>query len=88
VSWLRVTPEEGMRGATVSLDLACLDTLGTVRSPVLDIGMLQGDFAGHQPWHHTGTATVQANAAPGQYPISVTCGTETLSAEFTVVPPR
>ncbi|MGH3821747.1 MAG: hypothetical protein ACRDRA_02715 [Pseudonocardiaceae bacterium] len=86
VSWLRVSPQEGLRGATVSLDVACLDTPGTVRSPVLDLGALQPDPAGHQPWHQTGTATVRSDAAPGQYPISVTCGTETLSAAFTVVP--
>lgn len=86
VSWLRVAPQEGLRGATVSLDVACLDILGPVRSPVLDVGALQGDPAGHQPWHQTGTATVHADAAPGQYPISATCGTETLSSAFTVVP--
>jgi hypothetical protein len=86
VSWLRVAPQEGLRGATVSLDVACLDNLGTVHSPVLDIGALQADPAGHQPWHLTGTATVHSDAAPGQYPISATCGSENLSAVFTVVP--
>jgi hypothetical protein len=68
------------------LDVACLDNLGTVRSPVLDIGALQPDPAGHQPWHLLGTATVHSDAAPGQYPISATCGAATLTAAFTVVP--
>jgi hypothetical protein len=86
VSWLRVAPQEGLRNATVSLDVACLDNLGPVRSPVLDIGALEPDPAGHQPWHRTGTATVHSDAAPGQYPITATCGTEELSAVFTVVP--
>jgi hypothetical protein len=86
VNWLRVEPQEGLRNARLSLDVACLDILGTVRSPVLDIGALQPDPAGHQPWHLTGSATVRSDAALGRYPISVTCGTETLSTEFTVVP--
>ena len=86
VSWLRVAPQEGLRGARVSLDVACLDDLGPVHSPVLDIGALQPEPAGHQPWHRTGTATVHPDAAPGQYSISATCGAEMLSAAFTVVP--
>ncbi|MGH3693691.1 MAG: hypothetical protein ACRDRX_06810 [Pseudonocardiaceae bacterium] len=86
VSWLRVAPQEGLRGATVLLDVACLDNLGPVRSPVLDVGALASDPAGHQPWHQTGSATVHFSATPGSYPISVTCGTEQLSAVFTVVP--
>lgn len=86
VSYLRVTPEEGRANATVTLDVACLDTLGPVRSPVLDIGALQADPAGHQPWRQTGTATVRSDATPGEYEISATCGTETLLAVFTVEP--
>lgn len=86
MSWLRVAPQEGLRGSTVSLDVACLDNLSAVRSPVLDVGPLAGDPAGHQPWHQTGTATVHFDATPGPYPISATCGTEQLSAVFTVVP--
>ncbi len=86
MNWLRVAPQEGLRGATVSLDVACLDNLGAVRSPVLDVGPLAGDPAGHQPWHLTGSATVHFDATPGAYPISATCGTEQLSAVFTVVP--
>jgi hypothetical protein len=86
VSWLRVSPQEGLRGATVSLDVACLDNLGAVRSPVLEVGALKGDPDGHQPWHLTGTATVRSDAAPGQYPVSANCGTDQLSAAFTVVP--
>jgi hypothetical protein len=30
VSWLRVSPEQGAPGSAVSLDVACLDTLGVV----------------------------------------------------------
>lgn len=86
MSWLRVAPQEGLRNARVSLDVACQDKLGTVHSPVLDIGALQPDPMGHQPWHLTGTATVHSDAAPGQYSISATCGAEMLSAAFTVVP--
>ncbi len=86
VSWLRVSPQEGLRGATVSLDVACLDNLGAVRSPVLEVGALKGSPDGHQPWHLTGTATVRSDAAPGRYPVSATCGTDQLSADFTVVP--
>lgn len=85
-SWLRVSPQEGLRGATVSLDVACLDNLGAVRSPVLEIGALKGDPDGHQPWHLTGTATVRSDAAPGQYPVSADCGNDQLSAAFTVIP--
>jgi hypothetical protein len=86
VSWLRVAPQEGLRGATVKVDVACLDDLGAVHSPVLDIGALQPDPNGHQPWHLFGTATVRPDAALGSYPVSVACGTQQLSATFTVVP--
>lgn len=86
VSWLRLSPEEGLRGATVSLDVACLDNPGAVHSPVLDVGGLTSNPDGHQPWHLTGTATVHSDAAPGRYPVSATCGTDELSATFTVVP--
>jgi hypothetical protein len=74
----------------VSLDVACLDGLGAVRSPVLDIGALKGNPDGHQPWNVFGTATVRPDAAPGQYQISARCGASELSAAFTVVaaPPR
>ncbi|HEV7830105.1 MAG TPA: hypothetical protein VGP04_14905 [Pseudonocardiaceae bacterium] len=81
-----MSPQEGLRGATVSLDVACLDNLGPVRSPVLEVGALKGDPDGHQPWHLTGTATVRSDAAPGQYPVSANCGTDQLYAAFTVVP--
>ena len=86
MSWLRLSPQEGLRGATVKLDVACLDELGPVHSPVLDVGALQPDPNGHQPWHMFGTATVRPDAAFGPYPVSVTCGTQQLSATFTVVP--
>jgi hypothetical protein len=85
-SWLRLSPQEGLRGATVSLDVACLDNLGVVRSPVLEVGALRSDPDGHQPWHLTGTATVRSDAVPGQYPVSANCGNDQLSAVFTVVP--
>jgi len=86
VSWLRVSPEQGAPGATVSLDVACLDNLGAVHSPVLDIGALKGNPEGHQPWHLFGTATVRSDAASGRYQISATCGADELSTAFTVVP--
>ena len=86
MSWLRVSPEEGLRGATVVLEVACPDNLGAVRSPVLDIGALKNSPDGHQPWHLTGTATVHSDAAPGRYPVSATCGPDQLSTDFTVVP--
>ena len=86
VSWLRVAPQEGLRGATVKLDVACLDDLGAVNSPVLDVGALQPDPNGHQPWHLLGTATVRPDAAPGAYPVSANCGNQQLRATFTVVP--
>ena len=86
MSWLRLSPQEGLRGATVKLDVACLDDLGPVRSPVLDVGALQPDPNGHQPWHVFGTATVRPDAPLGAYPVSATCGTQQLSATFTVVP--
>jgi hypothetical protein len=86
MSWLRVAPQEGLRGATVKVDVACLDDLGAVHSPVLDIGALQPDPNGHQPWHLFGTAMVRPDAAPGSYPVSAACGAQQLSATFTVVP--
>jgi hypothetical protein len=86
VSWLRVSPPQGAPGSTVSLDVACLDNLGAVRSPVLDIGALKGNPDGHQPWHLSGTATVRSGADPGRYQISAPCGADELSAAFTVVP--
>ncbi|MBV8539034.1 MAG: hypothetical protein JO364_05475 [Pseudonocardiales bacterium] len=85
VNALTVSPEQGAPGSAVSLDLACLDNLGAVRSPVLDIGALRGNPEGHQPWHLFGTATVRSDAAPGRYRISATCGATTLAAAFTVV---
>jgi len=85
VSWLRVAPEQGTANSAVSLDVACLDNLGAVQSPVLDIGPLQGNPDGHQPWHLFGTATVRPDAAPGRYRVSATCGTSELSTVFTVV---
>ncbi len=86
VSWLRVSPEQGAAGSAVSLDVACLDDLGAVRSPVLDIGLLKGNPDGHQPWRLFGTATVRADVAPGRYRISATCGASELFTGFTVVP--
>jgi hypothetical protein len=85
VSWLRVSPEQGAPGAAVSLDVACLDSLGTVHSPVLGIGALKASPEGHQPWHLTGPATVRPDAKPGRYPVSVMCGAGALSATFSVV---
>ena len=85
VSWLRVTPAQGTASSTVALDVACLDNLGTVQSPVLDVGPLQGHPEGHQPWHLFGTATVRPDAAPGRYRVSATCGASELSTDFTVV---
>jgi hypothetical protein len=86
-NWLRVTPQQGTPGSTVSLDLACLDNVGVVHSPVLDIGALKGNPEGHQPWRLFGTATVRSNAVSGQYQISTTCGADELSTEFTVIAP-
>lgn len=90
VSWLRVAPEQGTPNSVVSLDVACLDNLGAVQSPVLDIGPLQDNPEGHQPWHLFGTATVRPDAAPGRYRVSATCGASELSTDVTVVavPPR
>jgi hypothetical protein len=85
-SWLRLSPQEGLRNATVKLDVACLDDLGAVRSPVLDVAALQPDPNGHQPWHLFGTATVRPDAPFGTFPVSATCGTQQLTATFTVVP--
>ncbi|MGH3719784.1 MAG: hypothetical protein ACRDRI_13300 [Pseudonocardiaceae bacterium] len=85
VNALTVSPEQGAPGSAVSLDVACLDNLGLVRSLVLDIGALKGDPEGHQPWHLFGTATVRSDAAPGRYQISAACGATELSAAFTVV---
>lgn len=87
VSWLRVSPEQGAAGSAVSLDVACLDNLGAAHSPALDIGPLQGNPDGHQPWRVSGTATVRSDTAPGRYRISATCGAGELSTGFTVVPP-
>jgi hypothetical protein len=84
-SWLRVSPQQGAAGSTVSLDVACLDNLGAVHSPVLDVGDLKGNPEGHQPWRLFGTATVRPNAAAGQYQISTTCGARELSTPFTVI---
>ncbi len=88
VSWLKVDPQQGVPGAAVALDVACLDNLGIVHSPVLDIGALNGDPEGHQPWHQFGTATVRSDASPGRHQIVATCGAEELSTAFTVVPSR
>jgi hypothetical protein len=85
-SWLRLSPQEGLRNATVKLDVACLDDLGAVHSPVLDVAALQPDPNGHQPWHLFGTATVRPDAPFGTFPVSATCGTQQLTATFTVVP--
>lgn len=85
VNWLKVSPEQGAPGSAVSLDVACLDNLGAVHSPVLDISALQGNPDGHQPWHLFGPGTVRSNAAPGRYLISATCGAAELSTAFTVV---
>lgn len=86
VSWLRVSPAQGTPGSAVSLDVACLDNLGAVHSPVVHIGALRGNPNGHQPWHLFGSGTVRSDAAPGRYQISATCGTAELSAPFTVLP--
>jgi hypothetical protein len=88
VSWLRVSPDQGAPGSAVSLDVACLDNLGAVHSPVLTIGALRGNPNGHQPWHLFGSGTVRPDAAPGRYQISATCGAAELSAPFTVLPAR
>jgi hypothetical protein len=88
VSWLRVTPPQGSPGSRVSLDVACLDELGPVSSPALDVGPLAPDPQGHQPWRLTGAGTVRPGTAPGRYPVSATCGSQRLSATFTVVARR
>ena len=90
VSWLRVIPGQGSPHSTVSLDVACLNNLGAVQSPVLDIGPLKGNPEGHQPWRLSGTATVRPDAVVGRYRIVTTCGASELSTDFTVVtgPPR
>jgi hypothetical protein len=85
-NWLRLSPQEGLRNATVKLDVACLDELGAVHSPVLDVGALQPDPNGHQPWHVFGTATVRPDAPVGAFPVAASCGTQQLTATFTVVP--
>lgn len=87
VSWLRVAPERGVPNSEVSLDVACLDSLGAMHSPILDIGPLNANPEGHQPWHLFGTATVRPDAAPGRYRIFSTCGASELSTDFTVVAP-
>ncbi|HEY6422816.1 MAG TPA: hypothetical protein VIY28_06125 [Pseudonocardiaceae bacterium] len=87
VRWLRVSPELVAPGSTVSLNVACLDKLGPVSSPALDIGPLKGNPDGHQPWNLFGAATVHSNAAPGPYRVSATCGPDELSAPVTVTPP-
>ncbi|MDQ4093042.1 MAG: hypothetical protein M3143_06455 [Actinomycetota bacterium] len=69
----------------MSLDVACLDNLGAVQSPVLDIGPLKGNPEGHQPWRLLGTATVRPDAAAGRYRIVATCGASELSTDFTVL---
>jgi hypothetical protein len=88
VSWLRLSPEQGAPGSAVSLDVACLDNLGAVHSPVLDIGALKGNPEGHQPWRTLGGATVRSDALPGRYAVSTTCGANELSTTFTVAPGR
>lgn len=88
VSWLRVSPPQGSPGSRVFLDVACLDELGPVRSPALDVGPLAPDPQGHQPWHLSGAATVRPGAAPGRYPVFAGCGSGRLSATFTVVAVR
>ena len=85
VSWLRANPGQGTPNSTVSLDVACLDNLGTVQSPVLDIGPLEGNPDGHQPWRLLGTATVRPDAVAGRYRIVTTCGANELSTDFIVV---
>jgi hypothetical protein len=85
VSWLQATPGQGTPNSAVSLDVACLDNLGTVQSPVLDIGPLQGNPEGHQPWRLLGTAIVRPDAVAGRYRIVTTCGASELSTDFTVV---
>ncbi len=84
VSWLKVAPEQGTPNSAVSLDVACLDNLGAVQSQVLDVGQLQGNPEGHQPWRLYGTATVRPDAAPGSYRVSATCGASELATDFTV----
>lgn len=88
VSWVRVSPQQGVPGSAVSIDVACLDALGAVHSPVLDIGALRGSPDGHQPWRLMGLATVRPDADPGRYSVSTTCGGSELSTAFTVVPAR
>jgi hypothetical protein len=86
MSWLRVSPEQGAPGSAVSLDVACLDKLGAVLSPVLTIGALKGNPDGHQPWHLFGAGTIRSDTVPGRYKVSATCGAVELSTAFTVVP--
>lgn len=85
VSWLRATPGQGAPNSAVSLDVACLDDLGAVQSPVLDIGPLKSNPEGHQPWRLLGAATVRPDALAGRYRIVTTCGARELSTDFTVV---
>lgn len=72
--FLAVIPAVARPGDQVRAQATCDRTDETLlTSPVLRTATLVPDPEGHQPWALQGSTTVAADAAPGEYPVTVEC---------------
>ncbi|HEY2725292.1 MAG TPA: hypothetical protein VGI84_11470 [Pseudonocardiaceae bacterium] len=85
-TWLAVEPKSAHPGDTVTATAAGCAAPGVLTSPVLGTVTLAQNPEGHQPWAMSGTTTVNSDAEPGRYPVSVDCGEQRIKATFTVLP--
>jgi hypothetical protein len=82
---LHFNPTAARPGDTVSFTVACEAGGAAVTSPALGTVTLRSDPEGHQPWAVHGTTTVNQDAAPGNYPVSLQCGPVSIDDMFTVL---
>jgi hypothetical protein len=82
---LHINPTAARPGEQVFVQVACDADGAAVTSPVLGPISLQSDPEGHQPWAVHGTTTVNQDAEPGDYPVSLQCGEVSVDMLFTVL---
>jgi len=82
---LHFNPTAGRPGDKVSFTVACAAAGAAVTSPVLGTVTLASDPEGHQPWAVHGSTTVDQDAEPGNYPVSLECGPVSIDDTFTVL---
>lgn len=82
--FISLAPAPVRAGQHVSIQVGWCRPTGTVHSPVLVPVELSSDPHGHQPWAWSARTSVHQDAEPGEYPVTVDCGTRTLSTTISV----